>query len=64
MLEQEKRFRRRTQSKLAEFWDSHSVAVFDDQLEEVTEPIFDREPMATICLPSAMVSDGEAPIAR
>lgn len=50
--------------ELAQFWDSHSVADFDDQLEEVTDPIFDRESMATICLPSAMVSDGEAPIAR
>lgn len=44
-------------AELAEFWDSHSVADFDDQLEEVTEPVFDRESLTTIYLPSMAVSD-------
>jgi hypothetical protein len=25
---------------LAEFWDTHEVTAFDDQLEEVAEPVF------------------------
>ena len=28
--------------KLAEFWDSHDLTDFDDDLEEVTEPVFVR----------------------
>lgn len=28
--------------KLAEFWDRHDLTSFDDQLEEVSEPIFVR----------------------
>ena len=26
--------------KLAEFWDTHDLTDFEDQLEEVTEPVF------------------------
>lgn len=26
--------------KLAEFWDSHDLTDFEDELEEVTEPVF------------------------
>jgi len=29
--------------ELAEFWDTHSVTDFDDQLEEVSEPVFARQ---------------------
>jgi hypothetical protein len=28
--------------ELADFWDSHEVTAFDDQLEEVAEPVFTR----------------------
>lgn len=28
--------------KLAEFWDSHDLTDFEDELEEVTEPVFAR----------------------
>jgi hypothetical protein len=28
--------------KLAEFWDSHDLTEFEDELEEVTEPVFVR----------------------
>lgn len=28
--------------ELAEFWDTHDVTDFDDQLEEVLEPVFER----------------------
>lgn len=36
--------------ELAEFWDSHDLTDFDEQLEEVTEPVFEREPAVTIRL--------------
>jgi len=26
--------------KLAEFWDTHDLTDFEDELEEVTEPVF------------------------
>jgi hypothetical protein len=29
-------------TKLAEFWDSHDLTDFQDELEEVTEPVFVR----------------------
>ena len=28
--------------ELADFWDTHEVTAFDDQLEEVTDPVFTR----------------------
>ncbi len=28
--------------ELAEFWDTHEVTAFDDELEEVSEPVFAR----------------------
>ncbi|MDQ3011735.1 MAG: BrnA antitoxin family protein [Acidobacteriota bacterium] len=28
--------------ELAEFWDTHDVTDFEDELEEVTEPVFER----------------------
>ena len=30
--------------ELAQFWDTHDLTDFKDQLEEVTEPIFERTP--------------------
>ena len=29
-------------SELATFWDTHDLTDFEDQLEEVTEPVFER----------------------
>jgi hypothetical protein len=29
--------------KLAEFWDTHDLTDFEDELEEVTEPVFARD---------------------
>jgi len=29
--------------ELAKFWDTHDLTEFEAQLEEVTEPIFERE---------------------
>jgi hypothetical protein len=34
--------------ELAQFWDSHDLTDFEDQLEEVTEPIFERKPETVI----------------
>lgn len=36
--------------ELAHFWDSHDLTAFEDELEEVTEPIFVRETAVTIHL--------------
>ena len=37
--------------ELASFWDSHDVTDFDEQLEEVVEPVFDRETIVKVRLP-------------
>ncbi len=38
--------------ELAHFWDTHDLTDFDDQLEEVTEPVFERDTeTVTIMLP-------------
>ena len=29
--------------ELAQFWDTHDLTDFEDQLEEVKEPVFERE---------------------
>ena len=29
--------------ELTHFWDTHDLTDFEDQLEEVSEPVFDRE---------------------
>jgi CopG antitoxin of type II toxin-antitoxin system len=34
--------------ELAEFWDSHDLTDFEDQLEEVSEPVFEREATFTV----------------
>jgi len=30
-------------AELAQFWDTHDLTDFEDQLEEVTEPVFERK---------------------
>jgi predicted DNA binding CopG/RHH family protein len=40
---------------MAEFWDSHDLAEFEDQLEEVTEPVFERVTLVKIQLPKVEV---------
>ena len=30
-------------AELARFWDAHDLTDFEDELEEVTEPVFERE---------------------
>ena len=39
--------------KLAEFWDAHDVTDFEDELEEVTEPVFVRGNAIKVPLESA-----------
>jgi predicted DNA binding CopG/RHH family protein len=36
--------------ELAEFWDTHDLTDFEDQLEQVTEPVFQRD-TETIAVP-------------
>lgn len=36
--------------ELARFWDTHDLTEFEDQLEEVTEPVFERETIVQIRL--------------
>ena len=36
--------------ELAQFWDSHELTDFEDQLEEVKEPVFERKSMIQIPL--------------
>jgi hypothetical protein len=36
--------------ELAEFWDTHDLTDFQDELEEVTEPVFERRTMLKIPL--------------
>jgi hypothetical protein len=36
--------------ELAEFWDTHDVTAFDDQLERVAEPVFVR-PKSGVTVP-------------
>ncbi len=36
--------------ELAQFWDTHDLTDFEDQLEEVTEPVFEREKVVEIRL--------------
>lgn len=37
-------------AELARFWDTHDLTDFEDQLEEVTEPVFQRK-TTTIWVP-------------
>ena len=34
--------------ELAEFWDRHDLTDFEDQLEEVTEPVFEPQPETVV----------------
>ena len=36
--------------ELAQFWDTHDLTEFEEELEEVTEPVFERKPETTIPL--------------
>jgi predicted DNA binding CopG/RHH family protein len=36
--------------ELAHFWDTHDLTDFEDQLEEVNEPVFERETVLKIHL--------------
>lgn len=36
--------------ELARFWDKHDLTEFEDQLEEVREPVFERKPEAVITI--------------
>jgi predicted DNA binding CopG/RHH family protein len=36
--------------ELARFWDTHDLTEFEDQLEEVTEPVFQRQ-VETVAVP-------------
>lgn len=38
--------------EMADFWDAHDVTDFEDELEEVTEPVFEREKVVQIHLPT------------
>ena len=39
--------------ELAQFWDTHDVTDFEDELEEVTEPVFERRTVIALDLESA-----------
>jgi hypothetical protein len=36
--------------ELARFWDTHDLTEFEDELEEVLEPVFERDTAVTIHL--------------
>ena len=36
--------------ELARFWDAHDLTEFEEQLEEVTEPVFERKPDAVLTI--------------
>ena len=36
--------------EMAKFWDTHDLTDFEDQLEEVTEPVFERQTETVINL--------------
>ncbi|MDX2042685.1 MAG: CopG family antitoxin [Acidobacteriota bacterium] len=38
-------------SELARFWDSHDLTDFEQELVEVSEPLFERETVISIHLP-------------
>lgn len=43
--------------EIARFWDTHDLTEFEDELESVIEPVFERETVVTVHLPS---KDAEA----
>jgi len=38
--------------ELAKFWDTHDLTDFEDELEEVNEPVFERDTNVTVHLES------------
>lgn len=36
--------------ELAHFWDTHDLTDFENELEEVSDPVFEREPLMKIRL--------------
>jgi len=38
--------------ELAQFWDTHDLTDFEDELEEVTEPVFERQTVIPLNLES------------
>ncbi len=38
--------------ELAQFWDTHDLTDFEEQLEEVAEPLFEREKVVQVHLPT------------
>ena len=51
--------------ELAQFWDTHDLTDFQDELEEVTEPVFERSTMVKIPLqPEEMESLKEIAASR
>ena len=38
--------------ELAQFWDTHDVTDFEDELEEITEPVFERRTVIALDLES------------
>jgi predicted DNA binding CopG/RHH family protein len=43
--------------ELARFWDTHDLTDFEDDLQEMTEPIFRREALIKIRLPQNKLED-------
>lgn len=39
--------------ELAQFWDTHDVTDFEDEMEEVTAPVFERRSVIALDLDSA-----------
>ena len=37
--------------EMADFWDTHDLTDFENELDEVTEPVFEREKVVQIHLP-------------
>jgi len=38
--------------EMAQFWDTHDLTDFEDQLEEVTEPVFEHDKVVEVYLPT------------
>jgi hypothetical protein len=49
--------------ELAQFWDAHDLADFEEELEEVTEPVFERA-MTVILRPGPGEAEAVKRIAR
>ena len=46
--------------ELAHFWDTHDLTDFEDELEEVSEPVFERQTIVTVRLEPEEVEVVEA----